>query len=173
MPGQALLVKLGKGLQRSSVLWYTLLWAPFLFASIAPVPGVAADLHSYAIIRNDVTLEIERRIVRLFGVYFPDVDLMCVQGSSLVPCERLTDAAARALEDKIKGFVHCREQWKNRDGTVTAICMFHGEDLSAYLIQRGLALAAPYAPSEYHAVEKYARRWGRGVWGYRIGPRHR
>jgi endonuclease YncB( thermonuclease family) len=173
MPGQALLVKLGKGLQRSSVLWYTLLWAPFLFVSIAPVPGVAADLHSYAIIGDDVTLKIERRIVRLFGVYFPDIDLMCVEGSSLVPCERLTDAAARALEDKIKGFVHCREQWKNRDGTVTAICMFHGEDLSAYLIQRGWALAAPYAPLEYHAVEKSARRWGRGVWGYRIDPRYR
>jgi hypothetical protein len=60
MPGQALLVKLGKGLQRSSGLWYTLLWALFLFVSIAPVPGVAADLRSYAIIRDDATLKIER-----------------------------------------------------------------------------------------------------------------
>jgi hypothetical protein len=96
MLGQALLVKLGKGLQRGNILWYTLLWAPFLFVSIALVPGVAADLHSYAIIRDDATLKIERRIVRLFGVYIPDIDRMCIQGSSLMRCERLTHAAARA-----------------------------------------------------------------------------
>ncbi len=175
MLGQALLVKLGKGLQRSSILWYTLLWAPFLFVSIAPVPGVAADLHSYAIIRDDATLKIERRTVRLFGIYFPDLnipnlDSICVRGIRPMRCDRLTQAAARALADKIQGFVYCREQWKNRDGTVTAICMFRGEDLSAYLIQRGWALAAPYAPFEYHGFEKSARHWGRGVWGYTVDP---
>jgi endonuclease YncB( thermonuclease family) len=48
--------------------------------------------------------------------------------------------------------------------------MFHGEDLSAYLIQRGWALAAPYAPFEYHTFEKSARHWGKGIWGYAVDP---
>jgi endonuclease YncB( thermonuclease family) len=164
LPGQVVLVKLGKGLQRSNILWYTLLWAPFLFVSIAPVPGVAADLHSYAIIRDDATLKIERRIVRLFGIYTGPI---C---DAVQPVFHCAQHAARALNFKIHGFVHCNEQWKNRDGTVTAICEFRGEDLSAYLIQQGWALAAPYAPFEYHTLEKIARHWGRGVWGYTADP---
>jgi hypothetical protein len=50
-------------------LWYALLWAQFIFVSTTPVPGAAADLHRYAIVRDDATLKIEGRIIRLFGIY--------------------------------------------------------------------------------------------------------
>jgi endonuclease YncB( thermonuclease family) len=157
MPGQALLIKPERGLLSNRVLWHALLWAQFIFVSTTPVPGIAADLHSYAIVRDDATLKIEGRIVRLFGIYTGQI---C---DAFQPSFLCAQQAARALNFKIHGFVHCNEQWKNSDGTIMAICVFDGEDLSAYLIKYGWTLAAPYAPFEYHALEKIARHRGSGV----------
>jgi endonuclease YncB( thermonuclease family) len=126
---------------------------------------MAADLDSYAIIREDATLKIKGRIVRLYGIY---TGQFC---NAFQPSLLCAQQAARALNFKIQGFVHCNEQWQNRDGTITAICVFDGEDLSAYLIQQGWAVAAPYAPFEYHAFERIARHRGLGIWGgYTLDP---
>ena len=40
-----------------------------------------------------------------------------------------------------------------------------GEDLSAYLLEQGWAVALPDAPFEYQTLEKIARSRGFGVWG--------
>jgi endonuclease YncB( thermonuclease family) len=54
---------------------------------------------------------------------------------------------------------------KNMDGSIVALCRVNGEDLSAYLLERGWALALPDAPFEYAALEKIASHKGMGVWG--------
>jgi hypothetical protein len=60
------------------------------------------------------------------------------------------------------------------DGSLSAICYVDrtsfdpGEDLAAYLIQRGWALALPNAPFEYHALEKIASTRELGVWGFPV-----
>ncbi len=72
-------------------------------------------------------------------------------------------AAVRAFNFKIQGFVYCDEQWTNSDSGVAAICRHGYEDLSAYLIKQGWAVATPDAPFEYHALESiahYSRRGG-------------
>jgi endonuclease YncB( thermonuclease family) len=43
-----------------------------------------------------------------------------------------------------------------------------GEDLAAYLIRHGWALARPGAPFEYHALERIAREQSAGVWGFSV-----
>ena len=43
-----------------------------------------------------------------------------------------------------------------------------GEDLAAYLLERGWAVALPNAPFEYHALERIARHNARGVWGFTV-----
>jgi len=40
-----------------------------------------------------------------------------------------------------------------------------GEDLSAYLLERGWAVALPDAPIEYQALEKIAQSRQFGLWG--------
>jgi endonuclease YncB( thermonuclease family) len=82
--------------------------------------------------------------------------------------------ATIALQFKIQGFVHCQEKSSNRDRSVNAICSVkrtnfsEGEDLGAYLIQQGWAMARPEAPFEYHALEKIARQQSAGIWGFTI-----
>ena len=49
-----------------------------------------------------------------------------------------------------------------------ALCRVGDEDLSAYLLTRGWAVALPDAPFEYSALEKIARQQGIGVWGLAV-----
>ncbi len=73
--------------------------------------------------------------------------------------------AALALDFKIRGFVHCQRVQKYRDGSMTALCRNKGVDLSAYLIERGWAVALPGSPFAYQVLEQIARARNMGVWG--------
>lgn len=128
-------------------------------------------LHSYAIVQDDGSLLIERKRVHLYGVYLPDTDQRCRTNISPIRCG---SQAALALEFRIQGFVHCYPQTRNPDGSLNAICYVdrttfdEGEDLAAYLLKRGLAVARPYAPFEYQVLERIARHQQRGVWGFPV-----
>ena len=126
------------------------------------------ELHSYAIVQDDGALLISGYRVHLYGVYLADDSQQC--RTSILPI-RCAPRAALALDFKIQGFVRCYPQTENEDGSLNGICYVGrnsfraGEDLGAYLIERGWALALPYAPFEYHALERIARHNNRGVWG--------
>ena len=66
--------------------------------------------------------------------------------------------------------MHCEEQSRNEDRSINAICQVgvssfsDGEDLAAYLLRQGWAVARPDAPFEYHVLERIARRQGVGIW---------
>jgi hypothetical protein len=101
-------------------------------------------------------------------------------GARAVRCD---SRAVLALDFKVAGFLHCFPQSENRDGSLNAVCYVNrtsfdpGEDLAAYLLERGWALALPGAPFEYQALEKIALSRQVGVWGYQVdsirGPIHR
>jgi len=137
---------------------------------LAAAPA-AADIESCAIVQDDATLLIRGKTIRLFGVHVPSDATQC--RTSIRPA-RCASRAALALDFKIQRFVRCREVAKNLDGSVDAFCTVNhsrfddGEDLGAYLIGEGPALALPNAPFAYHAQEKIARANGRGVWGFQV-----
>lgn len=125
----------------------------------------AAEFTSYAILRNDGSLLIRNKVVRLFGVYIPDPGQFCDARLRPVFCG---NRAASALNLRIKGFVTCEEMGVYDDGSISAICWKMGADLGAYLIRQGLALAGPDAPFEYQALERIAESNGLGIWGFRV-----
>ena len=150
-----------------------LLWA---VAWWCPRPSMAAEFTSYAIVREDASMVIQGRVVRLYGVYIPDTGRTCRTFFSPPECGT---RAALALEFKTgTHFVTCREVAALSDGSVSAVCWADEEDLAAYLIRQGWALAGPDAPFEYVALERIAERRGLGVWGFPVGefrfrrPRH-
>ena len=79
--------------------------------------------------------------------------------------------AAIALDFKISGFVRCEIIDTNSDGSLVGWCRVKashfsaGEDLSAYLLESGWAVALPDASIEYQTLEKIARSRKLGVWG--------
>ena len=111
--------------------------------------------------QDDATLSMSGHRVRLFGIYIPALNRFC--GNSVQPLSCEAQRAARALNFRLSGFVHCDVLGKYSDGSLRAVCWNDRVDLGAYLIERGLALATPEAPFEYHAQENVARQ-RRGLW---------
>jgi len=143
----------------------TLALALVLAASLAG----AEELHSYALVQDDGSLRIKGKTVYLDGIYLPPTERQCLSVMRPVRCG---GRAVLALEFRIQGFVHCFVRTVNEDGSRTATCYVdrghfdEGEDLSAYLISKGWAVALPDAPFEYYALERIAREHGVGVWGF-------
>lgn len=151
----------------------TIGWWLIALAALGLAPGarsVAADLiEGHAFVRSDGSLWIKNRVVVLFGVYLPPTDRQCRSWVNPVRCD---GRSVLALDDKARGFISCLSQGEDAEGRVHAICYVGrtvfspGEDLGAYLVQWGWALALPNAPFEYRALERIAQTRGLGVWGY-------
>ena len=131
-------------------------------------PGLAAELYSYAAVRSDGTLVINNTVVHLYGIHIPDTDRTCSALSGNVVCGT---RGVLALEAKVDRFVKCEVISTYEDGSVEGWCRINastfrdGDDLSAYLLEEGWAVAFPEAPIDYHTKEKIARSRGIGVWG--------
>ena len=131
----------------------------------------AREFSSYAKVNDDGSLRVGTREVHLYGIYIPPTGQTCRTYVSPPVCG---SRAALALEFRIQGFVHCQQKSTNRDRSINAVCHVdrrhadEGEDLAAYLIRQGWALALPEAPFEYQALEKIARRQSAGVWGFTV-----
>jgi endonuclease YncB( thermonuclease family) len=142
-----------------------------LMLFLASAPLCARELVGPAIVRSDGSLLIHERVVRLDGIYIPPTNRECRSWISPVRCD---SRAVLALDFKVNGFIHCFSQSENQDGSINAVCYVDrtnfdpGEDLAAYLLERGWALALPSAPFEYQALEKIALSQGVGVWGYQV-----
>ncbi|MBI4793765.1 MAG: thermonuclease family protein [Deltaproteobacteria bacterium] len=145
----------------------------FLFLVILSLVSLSAplqakDLSSYAFVSEDGSLEVSRQKIWLYGIYIPTTDRTCRTYQIPVICG---PRATLALEFKIRPhFIECEERGENEDGSITALCRLKGEDLSAWMLQEGWAVALPDAPFEYQMLEKIARARGRGIWGKVIGP---
>ena len=143
------------------------IWTVSAMLLLAPLKVLDADLVTYAFIQNDGTLRMKGRTIRLYGIHIPSTDRICQGFTRPLKCG---SRAALALSFK-KGanFVSCEPVSWHADGSLTAVCRVKGEDLAAYLLERGWALALPDAPFEYTALERIARRRGIGVWGIPLG----
>lgn len=160
---------------RTLNLSFHTLFLLLVFATSTPVS--AREISSSASVNEDGSLRIAGKTVHLYGIYIPDTDRTCSSNSRPTVCG---SRAVLALEFKIDGFVRCDILKENADRSVVGWCRVksgsfsEGEDLSAYLLQRGWAVALPDAPFEYQTMEKIARNQQVGVWGLpvdSIGPR--
>jgi endonuclease YncB( thermonuclease family) len=114
--------------------------------------------------------------VRLHGAYLPDVDPACRSLTRSVPC---SSRGVRALQGKVNGFVRCAIVGGGAN-VLEGICTMPGrdrfgpgEDLAAWLIERGWALAAGAAPARYYALESLARSREVGLWADQRQRRYR
>ena len=134
----------------------------FMILSLAsvPLPLQAKDIVSYAFVSEDGSLEVSREKIWLYGIFIPASDRTCRTYQIPIICG---PRATLALEFKIRPhFIECEKKGENEDGSITALCRLKGEDLSAWMLQEGWAVALPDAPFEYQVLEKIARARGRG-----------
>jgi clan AA aspartic protease (TIGR02281 family) len=129
-------------------------------AALAPAHA-RADIAGAATVIDGDTIEIGRAKIRLYGIDAPELGQTCVAESQW----RCGEQAARALDKKIAGeAVACAERGRNPEGLVVAVCRARGEDLGAWLVSEGWALAYRQHAAEYVDAELAARAAHRGVW---------
>lgn len=129
----------------------------------------AREISSSAIVNDDGSLRIAGRTIHLYGIHIPRVGGNTCSRNKRPPF--CGSRAAIALDFKISGFVRCELMGANSDGSHVGWCRVkasffnEGEDLSAYLLERGWAVALPDAPFEYRTLEKIAQSRQFGIWG--------
>jgi endonuclease YncB( thermonuclease family) len=144
----------------------------WLTASIAQ----AADLSGVPRIVDGDTLAIGATKVRLEGIDAPETDQVCLNANGI----RWTcgiDARDQLAAHIVGRDIDCSSHGVDAYRRTLAICYLAGEDLNAWMVQQGWALAYVQYSSAYRQVEEDARANQRGLWqGAFIAPwdwRHR
>jgi endonuclease YncB( thermonuclease family) len=115
------------------------------------------------------TLDIRGTRIRLHGVDAPESAQTCRDAKG--QAYRCGQQAALALADHIgAASVSCEQKDVDRYKRIVAVCSAGGEDLNAWLVAHGYALAYRQYAADYVDEEAAARRARRGVWGGAFTP---
>ncbi len=122
-----------------------------------------ADITGQPRVIDGDTLEIDGQRIRLHGIDAPEIRQPCYRDSKPWRCG---EAATKALAGKIgRHAVRCEERGRGRYGRTVAVCYAGGEDLGAWMVAQGLALAYRRYSMDYVDQEAEARAARRGIWG--------
>lgn len=142
-------------------------------ALAAPAAEAAPrQLEGSAVVREDGSIAIAGEIVRLFGIWIPQTGRTCTSLQNPTFC---APGSVQVLNQKVRGFLLCQEVRRLDDGSIEAYCGQRGrrmldprQDVGAWMVQEGWALARPDAPPEYRALERLAESRELGLWGNRF-----
>ncbi len=129
---------------------------------------VHADVSGRASVIDADTVEVRGTRIRLHGIDAPESAQTCVGDGNRWRCGR---QAARALAERISSqLVACEERDRGRYGRIVAVCRAGGEDLNAWLVSEGWALAYRRYSMAYVDEEASARVARRGLWRGNFAP---
>jgi endonuclease YncB( thermonuclease family) len=135
----------------------------FLFAALSwAISSQAADLAGRASVIDGDTIEIHGQRIRLFGIDAPKCRQLCEINGRPYRCGQ---QAALALADFIdQRMVTCEQRDTDRYGRVAAICRAGLEDLGAWAVHNGWALAYRQYTKAYVGAKDSAKFAERGIW---------
>src|SRR5215212_2262439 len=115
------------------------------------------------------TLEIRGERIRLSGIDAPESGQTCLDAKG--QSYRCGQKAALVLDARIgDGVVTCERKDTDRYGRVVALCRVFGEDLGAWMVGLGWALAYRAYSTGYVPAEELARSRSLGMWAGRFTP---
>ena len=132
-------------------------------------PSLASEqVNSTASVIDGDTIEIHGQRIRLFGIDAPEGRQECNRGGEAWLCGK---DAALALADKIGSDpLECSPKDRDRYGRTVAVCRLDGEDLNAWMVREGWALAYRHYSLDCVADEDAAREAKRGIWASEFTP---
>jgi endonuclease YncB( thermonuclease family) len=142
--------------------------AVLLVTAVGPRPLAAAELivGKASVVDGD-TLEIRGERIRLFGIDAPEAAQTCTDAGGNV--YRCGQRAALVLDARIgDGVVTCERKDRDRYGRPVAICRAYGEDLGAWLVGLGWAVALRKYSTRYVPAEELAQKRKAGMWAGRF-----
>jgi endonuclease YncB( thermonuclease family) len=131
-------------------------------SDLLPWPA-GADLSGPAAVVDGDTLQVEGERVRLMGVDAPESRQSCERDRATWPCGAEATAALRRFLQGRE--VRCTlEEERDRYGRALGRCRAGEEDIGAWLVRRGLAVAYTDYSYRYLPQELLARWEGQGLW---------
>ena len=145
---------------------------PRVWTSQSSAPPVSAarpesSLTGRAAVVDGDTIELRRERIRLFGVDAPESSQVCQDAAG--KDFRCGQQAAMALADRIgTATVSCSKKDTDRYNRIVAVCQIGSQDLGAWLVSHGHAVAFRRYSMDYVADEERARAARRGMWAGRF-----
>lgn len=128
----------------------------------APTSESSANLQGVASVIDGDTVVIHNQRIRLHGIDAPESSQVCMVDGKPWRCGA---EAANRLSEKIgKMPVVCEKRDTDRYGRQVSVCSLHGENLNAWMISEGLAVAYRKYSSDYVQQEAAAKEAKRGIW---------
>lgn len=138
--------------------------AVFLAFGGIPLPSSAGEVAvGIASVVDGDTIEIHGERIRLFGIDAAETRQSCEDASGKP--YRCGQQAALALADRInQKTIRCEGKTRDRYDRLVAICYLGDEDLDAWMVSQGLALAFRKYSTLYVPEEDAARAAHKGLW---------
>ena len=137
---------------------------PALVLFLSPV--ALADISGQARVIDGDTIEIDGQRIRLHGIDAPETRQLCYIDGKQWQCGK---DAGNILSDWINHRpVTCQERDRDRYGRIVAVCYVGDEDLNAWMVLQGLAVAYRRYSLDYVEQETDAQLARRGVWATRF-----
>jgi len=137
-----------------------------LFAALAS--AAHAEIVGRASVIDGDTIEVHGQRIRLFGIDAPESAQLCLADDRHWRCGQ---QAALALDERIAGrAVVCAEKDRDRYDRIVAVCYAGDQDLNAWLVAEGWALAYRRYSTDYVDEEETARAGHKGVWRGTLVP---
>ncbi len=136
--------------------------ALILAASMAAPSTLAQDVSGPARATDGDTLNLTGIPVRLWGIDAPELAQSCAREGASWGCGR--EAADRLTALVAGKNVRCIQRSVDAYGRTVAACEAGGVDLSAAMVEDGLAIALPDFTTAYVGHEARAREQRRGIW---------
>lgn len=108
------------------------------------------------------TIEIHGQRIRLHGIDAPESKQLCDRDGKPWRCG--VEAANRISEKIGQWSVTCDERDKDRYGRVVSVCSAGGQDLNAWMVSEGLAVAYRKYSADYVGQEEEAKAGHLGLW---------
>ena len=136
----------------------------------AAAPATAADAPTQVVrVIDGDTVEIDGRLVQIYGVDAPELGQICMNNDSPWYCGLSAAFDLRKLISIEKNNLVCTP-WGGESETPSAVCKAGEIDVASRLIETGLALATPTAFPNYKLMQEKARKTGLGLWRGRFVP---
>ncbi|SBV31861.1 Excalibur [uncultured Sphingopyxis sp.] len=134
-----------------------------LMLGATPTTALAQEISGPARATDGDTLNMTGIVIRLHGIDAPELNQSCSLEGTGWACGR--DAAARLATLVAGQSVRCEQRDTDDYGRIVATCRIGQIDLSAAMVDAGLAVALPHFSASYVANEARARERRVGIWG--------
>ncbi|MEG9861563.1 MAG: thermonuclease family protein [Parvularculales bacterium] len=152
-------------MQRIILITLSLLTATLaVIASLSAQPKEEPRITGHAQIVDGDDLIINGEQIRLRGIDALEMQQLCNDNEGEFPCGQI---AAQALETFINNRpVTCHAEGRDNYNRLLASCTVEGEDIGAWSVRHGWAVAYRRYSDKYIEQEREAQKGDQGVWGW-------